>query len=78
MTSQFKVTVHKDGMQWGEYVTAGETYTVTPPANKRNRTKGDYHFRNERTGGGTFMRWYQFDRAMAAGWMTAAAEQVAA
>lgn len=64
-----RVKCERDGAQWGEYVTAGETYDVTPPANTRNRRKGDYYFRNTRTGSGTFMRWYQFDRAMSAGWM---------
>lgn len=59
----FKVTVHKDGAQWGEYVTAGETYTVESPTTR----KGQYHFQGKR--GATFMQSWQFKRAVKAGWI---------
>lgn len=46
-----------------DYVTAGETYTV-----ERGRTpKHDAHFRNNRTGGATFMREWQVRAAITAG-----------
>jgi len=59
------VKCHRDGMEWGEYVTAGQTYTVTNnPANKRS----DFYFRRA-DGAGTMMRPWQFARAVKAGWI---------
>lgn len=52
----------------GEYVTAGETYTMTMPKAR----KGDVHFRNVERGSGTFMRPYVMRAAMAAGQIIAA------
>lgn len=62
---EFKATVHKDGAEWGEYVTAGESYTVTPPSSR----KGQYHFWSEERRCGTFMQAWQFKRAVKAGWV---------
>jgi hypothetical protein len=61
-----QVKCNRDGHFWGEYVTEGASYTVTPPETKR----GQYHFRNNRTGGGTFMQPWAYKRAMTAGWLT--------
>ena len=69
--STFQMRCERDGSKWGEYVTAGETYTVTPPEKPRARG-ASYHFRNARTGGGTFMQPWAFKRATDAGWMVPA------
>lgn len=47
----------RDGEQWGEYVTAGDTYEVTYPEHSPRAT---VHFRNLRTGGGTYMAVWAF------------------
>ena len=48
----------------GEYVRAGETYTVEQEG-KGNRRR--YHFRNVVTGGGTSMAGWAFSAAVRAG-----------
>lgn len=52
-----------DGMQWGEYVTAGETYETS----RRADGKGDVYFSGPR--GCTMMRPWQFARAIKHGWI---------
>lgn len=58
-----KVRCTRDGSEWGEYVTAGRVYDTE----RRVDGKGDVHFVGSH--GGTFMRQYQFDRAIKAGWI---------
>jgi hypothetical protein len=60
-----QVKCHVDGSQWGEYVTAGETYTVTWPRTR----KGDAHFWNTTRNAGTFMRFHQAVRAIERGFV---------
>lgn len=47
----------------GEYLTAGDVYIVERAVKARH----DAHFRNQRTGGGTFMREYAVREAVEAG-----------
>lgn len=49
----------------GEYVRAGATYTITREGNSPRRSS--YHFRNNETGGGTFIQPYAFDAAVRSG-----------
>jgi len=57
-----------DGSQWGEYLRAGESYTVQYPPRPRERftMKHDVYFRHA-SGSGTMMRFYSFLRAIEAG-----------
>lgn len=57
------VRCDRDGEAWGEYVRAGDTYLVE----RREDGKGDAHFRNARTGSGTFMRSRIYRNALASG-----------
>jgi hypothetical protein len=56
----------RDGAEWGEYVTAGDTYDVAPPGRGRG---GQYYLRNRRTDGGTFMRPWSYRAAVEQGWL---------
>lgn len=68
-TKQF--TCVRDGMEWGEYIRKGDTYSVVPEMHQRRGVKviTSYHFRNEATGGGSMMQPWAFARAIKNGWI---------
>lgn len=60
---QFQVKVVREIP--GEYVRAGAAYTVTRQGNSPKRST--YHFRNNETGGATFVQSWAFDAAVKRG-----------
>lgn len=64
-TETLTVLCTRDGLQWGAYVTAGETYTVT---HRTDAKRADYDFRRA-DGAGTMMRPWQFRHAIKEGWL---------